>query len=1649
MAKRLNKKVALIGLVVFLILGVVGIVIMVPLLEDRFRNPQDRIEAGDAAVKAASEAVDEATRTDEYEKALQNYGRARSYAKTDPPKIEILFKMVDVYIKLDRWGNAYACWKRIVDVDPENIEARLRKLEYVYITSDAFTKAHNTRGGWPEVETQASEFIEVTDGTDVLGKSAAEWGTFPGEPEQHAVLGAYIYLCRGRARLEIVISGAVTDLDEKLAQAVDDLKKVLEFEPNSVDAHWYLARAIKEKGDIAVSIGRVEEKGKAMKEAEELLQEAVARAGDNPRAHTNLLRMRTINVRETNVEQIPSLESEYLQVVEKFGSSPEAYWALAQFYSVLGHKSIDKAIEALDKAIELDPENVLYAIFATNNLYYRKFSIYGQKDELYKAIETAKSALTFPDAQDTQGPRSATNRTNRLSLYIHLAQMYVQQILEPCEARTEQQKQQLMADAQQAVHEIEQIIGSGEHPVVIKWRGMLELARGNRDQAIRLLYPLYEQYEADPSRRDAYLAYTLAKVFEDTSEVGAVVQFFETAFKAGIGLTKPQVYLDCAETLLRLRRWSDVIGLANSFDEGFGSNERSRTLRIKAYIGANQLADAEDELAKADVDAVSTIKLKAALVLAKIRQTQRAIREIERQKQLDPALRKGKAEDDEAANKLIMAELKRNNDTLAALVEILLARDPNSVEETSIIAVCNNYRKEKNIEQAKALINRFLGYFPENTRARLYERILAEPEVETISEEKQREIEYEVLSTIKEPIKRSVQLGVFYLRQNEPNKAVEEFEKVSALGDLEQPFDSNKPGLAEPGELADLRRVATDNSFEVALGSSDWQLAEKIVEAVRRKNIDRCEGSFFAARLELARGRYEEAAARIEECLKQRPVFSRGYILRSTTNAALGNELASLEDARKAASLNPLDGAIAKRLVFVLLERNKNLGSNVSSQQIRETLEAFLRALSLNPVDFQLRSNYAAYSSIHAEVINPEQPKKVVENALASLQALQRAAPSVDTDLRLGKLATTMALREADEQRKEALFDIAGSAFQQAREKDPNDERVLETYAEYYRVKGDAKKGEQLLLEAGVKKLVWRYYAKQGQFEDARETLEGLYRDQPNDSTVVEGLVIIADRTGDQEAAKRYSEELIALDSSTDKLLFQVQTFLKVGLVKEADYKLQSFRERYPDDPRALLLGAWVAVRQGQLKKALELVNMSLAANENNATAWRLRGQISYLRASYDRAINDLQMSNSLSPEPVTRIALARAYLRAGRPEDAITELVSTINQPQAPMEARTLLEEIYLRDESRTKQLKQFYNQTLNRFPDSVYWFNRAGAFAATQKDFSLAEQLYSQAWQKSDKESKDAAVKQALDGYLKALILGEKYDKVVEEAGKYTDSYFAPIAFLRMAEVKLQLGDRDTAVRYCRKAVDKAGTDETFGVEVLTKMYYLLGGPEEVRRYCEERIRKEPLELMPYIAMVQISQRKGEVNKALIYVEKCLNIIGDDNNKRVEYQIRKATLLQEAYNKTTDKKYLTAAIHVYQSLITEMPNNYNVMNNLAYMMAENQENPEVALKYSQRVYELKPNNPAFLDTYAYVLYRNGRYEKAQELVHNALQQYEQNRMSVPADVYKHLGMIKEKVGAKNEALEAYRQALQVEERRLSKSVEEEVKAAIKRISE
>lgn len=1643
--KRLNKKVALIGFVIFIVfaLGATAAILYLS------RDPEKYVKDGDVAFAAK-----------DYETAERCYHKARSLSKSDEFRAKMLFKLVDLYMETGKWRNVLGCWNEIIRLDPEDIKSRYGRLKYFYTMADS--GASNL---WQDVDEQVSQFIELAESRNLLNEETSKWETLglPVSTIDAGKMGPYLYIVRGRALLERAKRGAVTDPEELISRSISDLEKVLQLDANSVDAYWYLAQAYIARGDIYATRGNIEGKSEGLAKAKELLEKSVNTNG-TLQSHINLLAMKPQIAQINDREQLKTLEPEYAALVEKFSSDAKIYSAFAAFYINLGYKNFDKAAVQIAKAMDLDRENVGYSITAAG-LYYRKSSIYKEKESLRKAMEIARQALQWPGAQETKGPQQWINKRNRMWLSSFLAHCYIEQILNPSGERTDAQKQELMANAEQAVHEIEQLYGSGEEPIVIKWRGMLALAQGNRDSAIRQLTTTYEQLKAS-GQRDTQLAYTLGKLYENSDELGAAVDFLgnalgidDRAVADKIDDSKPEALLDYAAVLIKLRAYDVAVNIIDYFENEYWINPRSATLRIGAYIGGKQFDEAEKDLAKQNPEDPNTIRLHLSLTKAKMGQIRMAIMRRQMEESSDIWQQTMKKETDKTsvqqmqfrteANNIVSLEkmsdeLNSYTDLLTQLVEKLQDVEPNSVNDELAVAICENYMSQGKTDKAHAVVDKYLKSFPQNTNLLVYKKILAEPEPSKVSPQRRNQIEQDVLSNISDPVVKAMYLGTFFQRNNEPNKTIEEYRKV--LGII--PTGSNadeKTSAEKTGKTTELRRMAASALMDTALQKKDIKLAEQVAGVGRQDNLDGCEGKFFAAVVAMTKQDHKGALALVDDCLKQRPVFSYGYMLRSNINSLLGDEHASVVDIQKAASMNPLDGTIAKALARELYQRNQKLGFQATAEQITEAKGALDKALALNPNDMQLLGFYAEY-------ISDNEPLK----ALAIRQMLQKVAPGMENSYLLGRMALKVADSEKDGARRDALYAVAASSLQQALVCEPENQAVLESLGQYYRVTGQSKKAEELLVQSKEPKLLWRHFMMEGEPNRARELLLQLYAKDQNDSDTLRGLVVVSQYLSDRNGVKKYSDKLVETGDNSENRLLQIQTFLQVGLVKEAEDKLHSFEEKYPADARGPQLEGWLAMKQGKLAKAAELVNKNLELNQDDATAWRLRGEINLLMGNNDQAVADIKKSKALSDNSVTRISLAKALLRIGRGEDAVTELEGLLDDPKAPVEGALLLEDVF-RKFDKKRSLTDLYKKVLENFPDNLLWYDRAGRFALDINDFNSAIAIYEKGWQKSGEKNRFM-----LDGYLQALLAADKMDKLMEEAGKYVDSSLAAVALYRIGEAKLKQGNRAEAMQYCRKAVEKTSTDENAATWILEKINTLLGH-DEVLKICTEKLQANPDSPSANFAMFSVMKLNGQYNKALDYIDKCTTYVETGSESEVELKMKKVEVLQLAYLKTSDNNYLHNAIAEYESLLAKMPNNTNVLNNLAYLLADADEQIDKAVEYARRAYEVAANDAGFMDTYAYVLYKNGRklqaagneaeaqnkFVKAAELVLAAIQQYEQNKIPVPMEVYEHLGMAKEELNEKADAIKAYELSLEAGTDTLSAAARERIKATINRLSQ
>ena len=126
----------------------------------------------------------------------------------------------------------------------------------------------------------------------------------------------------------------------------------------------------------------------------------------------------------------------------------------------------------------------------------------------------------------------------------------------------------------------------------------------------------------------------------------------------------------------------------------------------------------------------------------------------------------------------------------------------------------------------------------------------------------------------------------------------------------------------------------------------------------------------------------------------------------------------------------------------------------------------------------------------------------------------------------------------------------------------------------------------------------------------------------------------------------------------------------------------------------------------------------------------------------------------------------------------------------------------------------------------------------------------------------------------------------------------------------------------------------------------------------------------------------------------------IDTDRYSSREYASQAGMLVAEAYYRVDDYQKSDS---IFESLIKEEPDNYMLLNNYSYYLAERGEKLEKAKDWSEDVVKNNPDNATFLDTYAWVLYKLESFEDAEKYILFALDKGGEN----DPEVNEHAGDI------------------------------------------
>lgn len=145
-------------------------------------------------------------------------------------------------------------------------------------------------------------------------------------------------------------------------------------------------------------------------------------------------------------------------------------------------------------------------------------------------------------------------------------------------------------------------------------------------------------------------------------------------------------------------------------------------------------------------------------------------------------------------------------------------------------------------------------------------------------------------------------------------------------------------------------------------------------------------------------------------------------------------------------------------------------------------------------------------------------------------------------------------------------------------------------------------------------------------------------------------------------------------------------------------------------------------------------------------------------------------------------------------------------------------------------------------------------------------------------------------------------------------------------------------------------------------------------------------------------------------------------DSKTNLQLLTNMYALMGDAYHQLGDNKH---AYECYDSCLLYRPDEAMVLNNYAYYLSLEEKQLEKAEEMSRRSLEKESDNYTYIDTYAWILFKQKKYTEAKEYIDKALAIMGDDIEANDATIIEHAGDIYAKNGQKERAVEFWQQAV------------------------
>lgn len=440
-----------------------------------------------------------------------------------------------------------------------------------------------------------------------------------------------------------------------------------------------------------------------------------------------------------------------------------------------------------------------------------------------------------------------------------------------------------------------------------------------------------------------------------------------------------------------------------------------------------------------------------------------------------------------------------------------------------------------------------------------------------------------------------------------------------------------------------------------------------------------------------------------------------------------------------------------------------------------------------------------------------------------------------------------------------------------------------------------------------------------------------------------------------------------------------------------------------------------IYIGMGKFPKAIETYEKIFANTRDRDDVLNILIQLYDRQKDYDNMLRTIDRLESLegSSEEIT-LARMRVLALKGDKEAELAELKSLSEKHPNDMNYHVMMGNWLLQNDRADEALKE-YDYVLKMEPDNLMAQMSMLDYYRNVGEDSLANDLQEKMLINEDTpiNSKMTLMRKVVadneqEGGDSTQVL-DLFHRILAQPQKTTDMHELYAAYMTLKKMP-----QDSINQALRDALEIAPDNAGVRLELI-QAEWSKKNFDEVIRLSRAAQEYNPDEMAFYYFMGLAHFQKDERDEALNSFQRGVAQINESSNKEIvsDFYAIMGDILHE---KGREKEAYAA----YDSCLQWKPDNIGCLNNYAYYLSEQGKDLQRAEQMSYRTIKAEPQNSTYLDTYAWILFMQERYEESKLYIDQAVQ----NDSTVSVVILEHAGDIHAKVGEMDKALDFWRKA-------------------------